>query len=144
MGVPGGSFSINIGGEDVVNFNTGEHTVFGYHGPGVSQGASATVSAYIGLVWNLPKNSDYLGDFESVNATAAAGHGGSFTYFWAPGDEPIAGAFTSGNTKGFAVGYAPGAGASVSYNQTEYFIFESYLPVPPEEQQNLDCAQGDC
>lgn len=93
----------------------------------------------------MPENSAYSGSFESATLTAAAGEGGSFTYFWAPGDEPGIGAFTPNNAKGFAVGYGLGAGGSVSYNQTEYEeLFELNLQmdspeekiIPPEEKKD--------
>jgi len=134
LGVPG--FSIDMGGEVVINFNSGEVTGFSYNGPGAAYGASAILTGYGGMVWNLPDNSAYSGPFESVNITAAGGEGGSFTYFWAPGDEPVIGAFTPNNAKGISFGYGYGAGGSVSYNQTEYTeLFELNLQKDSPEEE---------
>lgn len=123
---PDTSFSVDFGMEDVLNFNTGDRTVFSYHGAGYAKGASANVAAYFGFIWNLPENHNYRGDFESVTGTLSLGHGITVTYFWAPGQEPFVKAFSSENTKGFAIGYAPGVGGSVSYNQTVYNDIQTY------------------
>ena len=88
-----------------------------------STGIGGSLSAYLGFVFNLEDLEDYEGHFAVIGFTYSVGNAGvTGFYFWNPTtDRPL----TPGNTQGFGIGYAPGAQASIWYENVFYDLFWS-------------------
>jgi hypothetical protein len=103
--------------EEIVMLSNGNRAVFSYGGEGGSHGAGASGSAYGGMVFNLKDPDNYLGPFGSGGFTISVLDVGiTASYFWDDSKNP----FSPGTTQGLAVGYAPGAQASVWWSSTSY------------------------
>ncbi|MCB9434706.1 MAG: PKD domain-containing protein [Ardenticatenaceae bacterium] len=73
---------------------------------------------YGGAVWNLPRLSDYSGDFWALNVYATIGTGAELTIFGAPGALPFSS--QREGTWGIAIKPAAGYGVGGSYFETNY------------------------
>jgi len=80
----GGSIG-GVGGQTgslsaVVNYNTGEVSLFASGGlqAGWNGGASASISS--GYIWNMSSNTDFSGPFQNVSASSSEGPGGSVSW----------------------------------------------------------------
>ena len=114
-----GAKSFVLGGEMVINWESSDITFFIYYGGGTTVGAGANPSGYLALIGNAPNNSAYSGPFVSVDGTGSAGPAGVVAgRAAAPQDlnpfNPPESAYS------YYLGYAPGANASLTVNQTEY------------------------
>jgi hypothetical protein len=114
-----GAKSFVIGGEMVVNWESNDITFFFYYGGGTTAGAGANASGYLALIGNAPDNAAYSGPFVSVDGTGSLGPVGVVAdRATAPQDfnplDPPEEAYS------YYLGYAPGANASLTVNQTEY------------------------
>lgn len=91
---------------------------YAYGGEGTSSGPGGlSGSAYGGLVFNLQDTSAYNGPFGSAGFTVSILDTGiTAFYFWDSTQQPLA----PGVTQGLAVGYAPGAQASIWGSSTVY------------------------
>jgi hypothetical protein len=103
--------------EEIVMFTDGTRAVFSYGGEGGSAGLGASGAAYGGVVFNLSDPDNYVGPFGSGGLTISVLDAGvTASYFWDSSKAP----FSAGTTQGLAVGYAPGAQASVWWSTTSY------------------------
>lgn len=98
---------------------------YGYGGDGYSAGLGANGSVYIGAVFNLNNPDSYIGQFGAAGvAVSVFTEGVTLFYFWDSTQAPL----EPGVTQGIAVGWAPGAGASVWSSITNYVEIASSAP----------------
>jgi len=119
VGVSGSEPGIynTAGLEDIIMFSNGTRATFVYAGQGGSAGLGASGSGYVGIVFNLDDPENYNGPFASAGITISVFDVvGTASYFWDDTKSPL----SSGTTQGFAVGYAPGAQASLWWSSTIY------------------------
>lgn len=101
------------GGVEAVINGFNDTSIFYYDGVMTGPGTGGSITPYGGAVWNLETNSDYKGDFESLSATVAMGHGANVTVFWAPD-------FTADKPFGISIGPVAGAEVSLVHSKTFY------------------------
>jgi hypothetical protein len=111
----------NVAGiEEIVMFSDLTHQSYIYAGQGVSAGVGGSASAYGGIVFNIKNTGTYKGPFGTAGITVSiADKGITAFYFWDSTKQPLA----PGVTQGLAVGYAPGAQASIWGSSTVYTGF---------------------
>jgi hypothetical protein len=108
----------NIAGmEELALFENGKRAVFTYGGEGSSVGLGASGAAYGGIVFNIKDPDAYVGPLGSAGVTLSVlDVGVTVSYFWDSSEAPLSPSIT----QGVAVGYAPGAQASVWWSSTTY------------------------
>jgi len=103
--------------EEILMFSDATRAVFEYEGQGSSVGAGASAEAYLGAVFNLGDKESYGGPFGAEGFTISIGDVGLTAFYFHDSSKlPL----TPGATQGIAVGYAPGAQASVFWASTVY------------------------
>ena len=114
-----GAKSFVFGGEMVVNWESNDITFFFYYGGGTTAGAGANASGYLALIGNAPDNSAYSGPFVAIDGTGSVGPVGVVAGR-AAGPRDLNPLNTPQGAYSYYLGYAPGANASLTVNQTEY------------------------
>ncbi len=98
--------------------NSDEISLFEYDGDLTAGGLGGfSANGYVGFAWNVDKNADYSGPFNSIDATFAVPGGSRIIAFWAPPNKIVS---SSELPFGFAYGPAGGAEFSFSYSSTSY------------------------
>jgi RHS repeat-associated protein len=107
----------NTGGMEDLIFPDLSRATYNYGGQGGSYGLGANASTYFGVVLNIKNPESYIGPFGSAGLTISGAEVGlTAFYFWDSSKAPL----SPGSTQGIAVGYAPGAHASVRWANTIY------------------------
>ena len=104
-----------IGGEGVINFRTGERSLYAYHGQGAGVALEADKSGYLAVIWNLEKNIDYEGISPTLAVDLGLGVHGQVALFWEAGTVPF-----TGDTWGIAFGSGAGGGFAITGSYTHY------------------------
>jgi hypothetical protein len=102
-----------LGGEIVWNIKSDEISFFTYDGKAEGTGGGGSASIYVGYAWNVKRNENYRGKFESLDVTFAPLAGGRLMVFWGP-------PFSLDSPFGLVIGPAGGLEFSGNYSRTDY------------------------